>query len=381
MNELDEFNPRQEALLKEFMERRAASVKKAESSFPAPKRPVVTPDEYNRRLQAQIQTDNALAKDLKQERVDAALKVWDERVGPRFAYARVDSPEIQKRVNERVARIVNNGPLHKNSMVLTGHLGVGKTWTGFAYARQLIEEGVLRPAEVLFGTEIGLLTPLALASFDRTEKIQEFLNLHHKFFFIDEVGRATFKSPELRHEIWYAIINHAYENHIPVVITTNKSSKPSGVKDTMSNKAYKSEMEMWIGEAAYDRLKYMVGEDGAIVPGDENKRAEVNSRLDNHFNDGRPRITLSLSTKNSTSSTADESTEPVEDSGIVAAEKPKRKSPVKKAAVKKEPVPVVEHEFPVASPKISPAKSRVRKSPAGNGGVGDLRPPLDKGQK
>lgn len=276
-----ELNEKQRKMLEDAMNRRRASAQAAQAERPAPKpRASVDPSEYVRKLNESIARDHAIAADLKKNRVDAALKEWDSIVGLRFANARIEEPGILKRVDSRVERIVAGGPLHKNSMVLTGHLGVGKTWTGYAYARRLLEEGVLQPNEILHGTEIGLLTSLSLATFDRADKIQEFLKPQHKFYFIDEVGRATFKTSELRHEIWYAIINHAYENHIPVVLTTNKSTSATGVVDAKTNRQYTTEMEQWIGEAAYDRLKYMTGEDGVIVPGDVNKRAAVNTMLD-----------------------------------------------------------------------------------------------------
>lgn len=279
---MSELNQKQQDLLIEAMRRRKEAIEEANAFRAVTKKPSVSPDEYARRLNAQIGFDASIASDLRKQRIDAARETWRNMVGKRFADAKIDDPEIAEKVNIRVRRIVNNGPLHRNSMVLTGHLGVGKTWTGYAYASQLIAEGVLQPGEILLGTEIGLLTPLALATYDRTEKIQELLGPQHKFFFIDEVGRATFKSQELRHEIWYAIINHAYENHIPVVLTTNKSSKTRPVRDAKANKEYNNELEMWIGEAAYDRLKYMA-HDGVIVPGEINKRPEVNDQLDGDY--------------------------------------------------------------------------------------------------
>lgn len=286
-----ELNERQRKLLEDAMNRRRKSAEAAQAERPKAKPASdFDPTEYARRLNESIAKDHALAADLKKSRVDSALREWDSIVGLRFANARIDSENesILNRVESRVARIVAGGPLHKNSMVLTGHLGVGKTWTGYAYARRLLEEGMLQPAEILHGTEIGLLSPLSLATYDRAEKIQNFLNPQHKFYFIDEVGRATFKTSELRHEIWYAIINHAYENHIPVVLTTNKSTRSAQIVDAQSNRKYTTEMEQWIGEAAYDRLKYMTGDDGVIVPGDVNKRGEVNTMLDNAGSEPNP---------------------------------------------------------------------------------------------
>lgn len=286
---MPELNQNQQNLLQEAIRRRKEAIAAIASSRGAEKKKEVSPEEYARRLNAQIQIDTGIASSLKKERIDSALKEWDILVGRRFARAKIEDPTIAEKVNVRVRRIVNGGPLHRNSLVLIGHLGVGKTWTGYAYARQLIEEGVLSPGEVLFGTEIGLLNPLALATYDRAEKIENLLDSSRKFYFIDEVGRATFKSTELRHEIWYAIINHAYENHIPIVITTNKSSRTSVTRDTKTNKEYGNELEAWIGEAAYDRLKYMASDGGVIIPGDVNKRAEVNDALDGQYSDGSAR--------------------------------------------------------------------------------------------
>lgn len=272
---MNDLNARQREMLESALARKRESAEKAGIREQENTKPKVTPEEYKRRLNEMMKADNSVASQLKKERVDKSMSEWSNKVGPLFGNATIEIPRIRKMVMEKVDRIENNGPLHRNSLVLSGTLGVGKTWTAYAYAKELIARGLLIPSSIVHGTETGLLTPLAIAGYERSEKTREFLNHNNKFYIIDEVGRATWRSPEIRHEMWYELINHAYTNQIPIVMTTNKSTAP--IRQSTNSNHITNELEVWIGEAAYDRLKNMAD---IAIPSDENKRPEVGRMMD-----------------------------------------------------------------------------------------------------
>ncbi len=262
------FSDKQKQMIDEAMNRRKASAERAGVFDRSKNSNKISKEEHDKRIREMLAKDAKLAADLKLKRLGNSLEEWARMVGPRFADAQIEDERIEKIIESKINKIETDGPLHRNSLLLSGKLGVGKTWVAYAYPRKLIARGLLYPANVIHGTETTLLTPLALAGFERPDKIMEMLKPSHKFFLIDEVGRATFRTPEIRHEIWYAIINHVYEHHIPLVLTTNMSTNDS---------RYGNELENWIGEAAYDRLKNMAD---VIVPSDENKRPHVNKMMD-----------------------------------------------------------------------------------------------------
>lgn len=233
------------------------------------KAPMVGADEYQRRLRESMKRDEGIIKSTQEVTLQKRVAEWEAQVGPRFAKAKIEDERIKQLVDEKIERIRGGHLLHRNGLVLSGVVGGGKTWTAYAYARLLIELGFLHPSSVVHGTETGLLLPLTLG-FDKAEKTQEFLNQGKKFYLIDDTGLCTYKSPEQRHELWFQLVNHAYENHIPLVVTTSMST-------VASRNEQKSQLELWIGEAAYDRLKNIAD---VIIPSDSNKRGMATGLLD-----------------------------------------------------------------------------------------------------
>ena len=278
---MTELNDAQRELLRKALAKKKAASKAPAASAKSSVKQPVSKEDYARKLNAHIAADASIASNHSAVRIQRELDAWHQRVGERMSNAVAENPAVAEKINRRVSKIINGGPLHSNGLVFTGHLGTGKTWNAYAYIEKLIRAGVLANHEICAETEIGLLTPIALATFNRPDKMDEILHKKYKFYFIDEVGRATFKNPELRHEIWYELINHAYLHHIPVVLTTNKSTEPKNIRESTTNKTYANELEAWVGDAAYDRLRYMIGSDGAIVPSGENQRKATNARFDN----------------------------------------------------------------------------------------------------
>lgn len=252
-----------------------------------------TVDEYKRRLDAENKRTAAMVKDQTVKRVNHSLERWQEIVGPRFFGAGIDINE--PKIMERIANFKKNTGQYNSSVVLTGGLGVGKTWRAYGYAEKLIRENVLQQANIVAGTEISILGSIASSGFRKADKMAELMDPKHKFFLIDEVGRTRFPNIEAQHEIWYELINYIYMNNLTLVISTNKSTQEHKKKIHVDQPTFKSvaeqnawranhsqeenhivttELEEWIGKAAYDRLKHIVG-DGVIIPKGPNRRPEL----------------------------------------------------------------------------------------------------------
>lgn len=288
--DLDKFRQ----IIEERQAKRQARINKA-----APKkvRKDYSHEEYQRRLIAENKRTQQMVKATTTQRVQASLDRWQEIVGPRFFGAGIMIEE--DRIAERV-RLFQSGASHFNSsVVLSGDLGVGKTWRAYGYAEKLIRENVLQQPNIVVGTEISILGSIASSGFRKPDKMAELMDDRHKFFLIDEVGRTKFPNVESRHEIWYELINYIYMNDLTLVISTNMSavpfekpihqgeqegfSTPRGFKTLAeakekklarlesSNAIVTNEIEEWIGKAAYDRLKHIVG-DGMIIPTGPNRR-------------------------------------------------------------------------------------------------------------
>lgn len=240
----------------------------------------LSPEDYAKRLNEEIRNDSLLADHRREERIEEQLLLWGQKAGKRFKDAHITSPRVRKIVEARVERLSVGGPGHNNGLILTGAYGVGKTWTVYAFVKRLIEEGVMNVSEVMMGTEISMIKPLSDATFDRTEKVRDLLNPKYRFFYVDDVGIATFKSSKIRHELWYALIDHCYVKNLPLVITTNKSFVKHPVRDAETNAEYINEFEAWVGQASYDRLKALAGTDGLVVLDNKNMRDEANKRFD-----------------------------------------------------------------------------------------------------
>lgn len=285
-----------EAFKKIIEERQAKRKARAEKTLTKNKKNY-SPEEYHRRLMEETSRTQEMVKETTSLRVQASLDRWKEIVGPRFFGAGVLVEE--EKIAERV-RFFQSGETHFNSsVVLSGDLGVGKTWRAYGYAEKLIRENVLQQPNIVVGTEISVLGSIASSGFRKPDKMAELMDERHKFFLIDEVGRTKFPSVEARQEIWYELINHIYMNDLTLVISTNMSTKPyekpihQGESDgfstpntfrTMSSARERKQanlessnvivtnaIEEWIGKPAYDRLKHIVG-DGMIVPTGPNRR-------------------------------------------------------------------------------------------------------------
>lgn len=203
---------------------------------------------------------------LKAERIARAQKEWYEKVGERFSSAETHLPAIMDRVN----RLETKKGKHKTSIVLSGAMGRGKTWQAYAYLNLLINKGIMRPGQIVFGTESETLGAIASAGFNRNEEMMDLKNPKHLVFFIDDVGSTTSYYKNYREETWFELINHVYNKNLTLILTTNLA---------FNNR----ELGQHIGPRSFDRLKALVGDDGVLSINGENKRPQVFSENEKQY--------------------------------------------------------------------------------------------------
>lgn len=225
----------------------------------------VSAEEYHNRLVNSLGQDSYLVDKERQVRISRALEEWKKRVGPRFAEANTENPVIV----DRVKRLAEGNGI-KTSLVMSGDLGVGKTWLGYSFINLAIAAGAVTPGQVIADTETAILGKISSSGFKRAELLEELFNPRYKIYFIDDVGQGYFSTEQGRREVWYELIDHVYSHDLTLIMTTNKEFKIISGKISGS-----PALEQWIGGAAYDRLKHIVGHDGLIIPGNVNRRPGV----------------------------------------------------------------------------------------------------------
>lgn len=242
--------------------------KKATGEIPKGK---VDSAEYLRRIEANRIKDLALLGNVNKRKADAAAKEWAKKVGPTFAHAKTEIPQVA----ERVERHRTRQGLHKTSIIFHGNqYGRGKTWAAHAYIKSLVELGIILPGQVFFGTESATLSRIANAGFNRSEEMFEMKRDSHKVFFIDDVGQGYFFKKEHREEVWYELIDHIYTKRLTLVLTTNLEFNENG-------------LGAHIGGRAFDRLRTLVGDDGAIRLSGINKRDAIYQENEQNYREGK----------------------------------------------------------------------------------------------
>lgn len=231
----------------------------------------VTNEEYIERLAAANRRDKAVLDNLRQQKIEKASKEWATLVGPTFAPAVTQIPQVL----ERVERMQTKQGLHKTSIIFHGNkFGRGKTWAAYSYLNMLVHLGIILPGQVFFGTESSTLARVANSGFERSEEMNSMKHASHKVFFIDDVGQAYFFKKEHREEVWYELIDHVYTRRLTLVITTNLEFNERGLGN-------------WIGGRAFDRLRTLVGNDGAILLQGANRRDDVYRVNEEEYRSGR----------------------------------------------------------------------------------------------
>ena len=257
------------ALAKEANAARARAARKAQAWVAGstnPHKEAVTPNEYATRLKRSLNKDKVIVKEVSQARIEKSLADWKLRVGRTFAEATTDHPKIL----ERVARIKNPDGRHKTSLILKGNLGIGKTWSSYAYINAAISSGAVTAGQIIADTETAVLSKIASSGFKRSELLEELCNPRYQIYFIDDVGQGYFSREEGRSEVWYELIDHVYSHQLTLIITTNLSIDERG-------------LGRWMGNRAFDRLKTLVGTDGILEPGKVNRRESVLERREEAY--------------------------------------------------------------------------------------------------
>ncbi len=230
-------------------------------------------NEYARRLARQLQRDSVVVKKVKADRISHSLAEWRTKVGPTFAEATTDHPVILDRIN----RLVSGSGTHKTSLVLSGDMGVGKSWQAYSYLNLAIANGIATPGQIVADTETGVLGKITTAGYKKAEMLDELLNDRNKIWFIDDVGQGFFNDKQKQTEVWFELLDHIYTHQLTLLITTNLRV----ARNNFGNQA--SPLENWIGPRAFDRLRALVGPDGFMEPSKINRRDAVMERQERSY--------------------------------------------------------------------------------------------------
>lgn len=178
---------------------------------------------------------------LAEERYQEAMNRWNESVPARFRDARSEHPQLLERL-----RHVQKGHYGIGSLLITGEVGQGKTWLALSYAYEILRRKIMRPSEIVFGTEADLLASIGNAPFAEVDqRLRRLTQGRYRLIIVDDVGRANWLKEDARPAIFWNVINEQYKNKGLVVLTTNIDRR--------------EELESYIGKASFDRLAAMTG--------------------------------------------------------------------------------------------------------------------------
>lgn len=229
--------------------------------------------EYLRRMNEERIKDAYLLKSVKKKKASQASKEWAEKVGPTFSNADTKTPQIL----ERIERHRTKQGLHKTSILFHGNqFGRGKTWAAYSYINELVKEGLFLPGQIFFGTESATVSRIANSGFNRSEEMLEMKRQSHRIFYIDDVGMGYFFKREHREEVWYELIDHIYTKRLTLILTTNLLFTEHG-------------LGAHVGARAWDRLRTLVGDDGAIEMRGLNKRDAIYQENEDEYHNNRNR--------------------------------------------------------------------------------------------
>lgn len=183
--------------------------------------------------------------------------------------------EAKKYAKTRCITVAANS----HTYVTSGYTVTHNTWLAHAYISQAIQSGAVTPGQIVADTETAILSKISSSGFRRVELLEELLHPRYKIYFIDDVGQGYFSNEQGRKEVWYELLDHVYAHDLTLIITTNKEFMMRGGKIAGS-----PALENWIGVAAYDRLRHIVGSDGVIIPGNVNRRPGVYEKREEKTN-------------------------------------------------------------------------------------------------
>lgn len=261
-----------------MLERKAASNPKEKSAKESKQNRSfhIDQERYHRLRREEDLKDQEIREQEKFARIERNIAEWRERVGARWADARIENitvPQNKEAILDRIHRVEHGSKFHSNeiSMVIRGTMGRGKTYLGYVYAFELIRRGLLLPSQVYIQNEQHLANIMS-SGYEQNRMLNELCSEQYKFYLIDDVGRGKYSQAVDRYTIWHHLVDHVYSQNIPIVVTTNLLGNKVEGRDDKNRAARISE---WIGDSAVDRLRSIVGATGTIVMTGEDMRTKV----------------------------------------------------------------------------------------------------------
>ena len=212
-----------------------------------------SPQVHTRRSITPIQhvsaEDAALDARIAKEQQDAIraqeLIAWQERLPAKFQHATTENP----RVTEALERWRKGQP-GTAGLVILGDTGMGKTWAAVGYANAAIKAGLVRPSQILYGTEAELLAATANAAFGEVDAgLRKLTDPRYRMLIIDDVGRGPWLRDDMRQKVFALVSDAAWRDNKVVVLTTNLTNK---------------DLADYVGEAAMDRFSSAAGYKSAV---------------------------------------------------------------------------------------------------------------------
>ena len=176
----------------------------------------------------------------------------NSNLGKRFATRTFDSFKAERdpRAYEQCLAYAEQDGFDKerNSLMIIGEYGTGKTHLAAAISNYLIDKGI----PVLFDTFSNHLNKLK-AEFDTDKRtyLQQMKQI--PMLILDDVGKE--KQTDWTRSVMFDVINYRYEHMTPIVITSNLGTK---------------QLEEYLGGACYSRMCEMCR--GVKTVGDDYRR-------------------------------------------------------------------------------------------------------------
>ena len=149
----------------------------------------------------------------RRRRADFALTRWQTAVPYRYQQATAEHPTIQAWADRAAADIRDAGIL-----VLHGGIGTGKTHQAYGALRRIAEAGP-RNFQMIATTAPDLYGLLRPGGSDKGSEHELKRLCRIPLLLLDDLG--TEKLSEFTEEATYRIVNHRYNESLPLLITTN----------------------------------------------------------------------------------------------------------------------------------------------------------------
>lgn len=176
-----------------------------------------------------------------------ALRCIDLWTPPQFARARADHPDVTAWANQYIT-----DPATTGSLLLLGRTGCGKTHQAFGALRLIAESGRPPIAWRAIGAA-DLYAQLRGRSGDDAQETFAFY-ADKPVLLLDDLGAV--KDTPFTEETIYRLVNHRYQNNLPLIITSNLPPKA---------------LTEGVGERTASRLAGMATK--VVIGGDDRRRA------------------------------------------------------------------------------------------------------------